>query len=121
VNSDRSGEVRIRSNVVLSGDSWDLVPGEIVTNYRRGHFKQPNRPPLRQRDERMYYVPCGICGRSIVEINLTGCDQCSHAPTPEKAQSNQQRHDEILTRVAEERAHLGRPVAGNWRTSERPD
>lgn len=120
MNSGASGKVRIRSNVVLDRDSWDLVPGEIVAIYRRGHFSLPNRPPRRQHDERMYYVPC-TCGRLIVEINLSGCDQCSHAPTREQAQKNREKHDDVLRRVAEERERLGRPVAGNWRSPVTPE
>jgi hypothetical protein len=113
--------VRIRSNVVLDPDSWDLVPGEVVATYRRGHFNLPNRPPRRQHDERMYYVPCGECGRLIVEINLYGCERPYCRPTPERARENRQKHDEILKSVAEERERLGRPVAGNWRSSVAPE
>jgi hypothetical protein len=119
VDHESSGKVRIRSNVVLDPDSWFLVPGEIVENYRRGHFNSPGikRPPRRQHDERMYYVPCGRCGRPIIEINMSGCNECTDAPTPERAQKNREQHEEILKRVAEERERLERPAAGNWRSS----
>src|SRR4051794_28743391 len=93
-----SGGVRIRSNVVREseGDAWHLVPGEIVERFRQ-QFAAPNRPPQRQRAERMYYEPCGICGRTIAVINVEGCDQCSHAPPPEVARRNRERHNEILS------------------------
>lgn len=101
---DFAGKVRIRSNVVLDHDSWRLVPGEIVARYRPGHFALPNRPALQQRDERMYYEPCSICRRTADAINLDGCDECPHAPSPEKARANRERHAALLERVLEERA-----------------
>jgi len=120
VDHETSGKVRIRSNVVLDPEAWMLVPGEIVEDYRRGHFGipfSPNPPPLRQRNEQTYYIPCSRCGRLIVEINMSGCNECTHAPTPERAQKNREQHEEILKRVAEERERLERPAAGNWRSS----
>jgi hypothetical protein len=101
-----TGAVRIRSNIVLDQEAWDLVPGEIVDTYRRGHFDLPNRPPLRQRDEHMYYRPCGLCGRTIDVINLEGCDDCRDAPRPEQVAANRERHMAIMQRVVDERTRL---------------
>ena len=101
------GKVRIRSNVVLEKDSWDLVPGEIVKGYRRDHFTKPDKPPRKQRDEKMYYEPCSVCHRTIDRINLEGCEQCTDAPPPERLQANRERHQAVLLRVAEERSRRG--------------
>jgi hypothetical protein len=103
------GGVRIRSNVLRDVDrdaAWNLVPGEIVLRHDPRHFSLPNRPPRRQHDERMYYEPCGQCGRTIAVINLDGCNQCSDAPSPEAARRNRERHDQTLARVRDERARL---------------
>ncbi len=68
------GAVRVRSNVTRGLHDWDLVPGEIIQKY------QPTADqfltPL-QRAEKMYYVPCSECGRTIYEIERDGCDPCA--------------------------------------------
>jgi len=71
------GEITVRSNVVLEPGRWDLVPGELLHALRR--MDQATRL---QHDEHMYYEPCCVCRRTIAEINLTGCTQCPHAPSP---------------------------------------
>ncbi len=65
------GEVRIRSNVCVKQDAWDLVPGDL---YARIAQYLP-RLNARQKDEKMYYVPCCLCDRTILEINEEGCDE----------------------------------------------
>jgi hypothetical protein len=69
------GEVRVRSNVTRGLYDWDLVvPGEIVQNHHptADQFLTPL-----QRAEKMYYVPCSECGRTIYEIERDGCDPCA--------------------------------------------
>lgn len=89
------GAITVRSNVVIDGSRWDLVPGELLHALRR------SRDATRlQHQEHMYYEPCSICGRRIAEINLTGCTRCTHAPTPQRVLGAQQVHRE---RVAEAR------------------
>ena len=95
------GDVAVRSNVVLELERWDLVPGELLHALRR--MDKANRL---QHDEHMYYVPCSICRRTIVEINLNGCTQCPHAPSLSAVGRTQEtyrrRVDEARTREHEE-------------------
>lgn len=76
------GEIRLRPNVTSDSDAWQLVPGDIVTNYRPNHFdKRNSEVPAKQRDEQTYYARCSICHRTIMEIKLQGCPnpRCSAA------------------------------------------
>ena len=68
------GAVRVRSNVTRGLHDWDLVPGEIVQEHHPAadHLLTPL-----QRTEKMYYVPCFECGRTIYEIERDGCDPCA--------------------------------------------
>jgi hypothetical protein len=67
--TDQVGQIRVRSNVVMEGrTSWDLVPGEVVKEWNPYH-----RLSERQRQERMYYVPCCLCGRNAFQIDRDGC------------------------------------------------
>jgi hypothetical protein len=94
------GGVRIRSNVVFERDRWDLVPGEVLRQWRRH-----DRPTRLQHEEYMYYEPCSVCRRPIVEINLKGCTQCPHAPSPERTAAGYARHQQtIADAVAREAA-----------------
>src|SRR4051812_17293154 len=101
------GAVRIRSNVVLDQDRWDLVPGELLYELRR--MDKANRL---QHDEHMYYQPCSLCRRTIAEINLSGCTQCPHAPSPAAVERAREvyrsRVDEAQRRELEENAALRR-------------
>jgi hypothetical protein len=63
----------------LSGEGGrkggELIAGDIIDK-----FWEPfdiGRPRLTnvQNQERDYYMPCSICGRSIIDINNTGCDK----------------------------------------------
>ena len=116
------GQVIIRSNVVLGDKRWDLVPGELLNSVPWRGMSQATR---QQHDEQMYYQPCAVCHRTIAHINLTGCNQCTHAPSPasvEKALDEWcDRVDQALEREREENAalieehvgHLGQqPVDG---------
>lgn len=70
-----AGAVKFRSNIVRGRQSWDLVPGDLVKEYK-------NRlPPLwvptrRQRYEEMYFVPCSWCNRTWHQIRLEGSENC---------------------------------------------
>ena len=114
------GNVTIRSNVVLEPDRWDLIPGEILNDLRG--LRHATRL---QHDEHMYYMPCSICRRTIVEINVRGCTQCPHAPLPEAVEKVQkayrQRIHEALRREDADnvaladaaRARAGRTAGGS--------
>jgi hypothetical protein len=99
------GAVTVRSNIVLEPHRWDLVPGELLYELRR----MSDATPL-QKAEHMYYQRCSVCGRTIAEINVQGCDRCTHAPSPSavaNAQELQQRRvQEAVTRGQAENAQL---------------
>jgi len=111
--SDRlsPGAITVRSNVVLEPDRWDLVPGELLPASRRSV-----KPTRLQHRERMYYEPCAICRRPIVEINLRGCTQCPYAPSRAEVADAHARHQQTIadatTRETAENAELssGDPV-----------
>ena len=86
------GRVRLRSNVADSGDAWHLVPGEVLAAWRPDLMRRPNKPTQLQTDERMYFVPCGVCGRTINVIMREGCTQCPHGPTPRQLENARKQH-----------------------------
>jgi hypothetical protein len=71
----KAGAVRVRSNIIDQENSWDLVPGEYVL-VANPHLGAHNLTPL-QKEEKMYYVPCCECGRTVNEIMRDGCDSCA--------------------------------------------
>lgn len=81
------GAITVRSNVVMEPDRWDLVPGELLYDLRR-----MRNPTKLQSAEHMYYQPCSVCDRTIADINLTGCNRCSHAPPPASVLGAQDAH-----------------------------
>jgi hypothetical protein len=89
------GAVRIRSNIVFDPYAWELVPGELYVQFRRGRLQ-----PL-QHKEKMYYAPCSRCWRVISAINLEGCLQCQDSPTPEQAASMRKERERRLVRARE--------------------
>lgn len=112
MSTDRDpGLITVRSNVVLEPGRWDLVPGELLHALRR----MDNATRL-QHDEHMYYEPCSVCRRTIAEINLSGCDRCTHAPSPkgvEKARDvYRQQVDEARRREVAENAALREEADG---------
>ena len=96
VERSNSGVVTIRSNIVFDGDRWDLVPGELLRHWRR-----QTRPTRLQHDESMYYEPCSVCRRPIVEINLKGCTECPHAPHPDRVASASAQHQQTVADAVE--------------------
>ena len=58
-----AGGVRVRANVADRIDQA-LVPGELQYQYNPHYFHPPGRAPQEQEFERLYYVPCAICGRA---------------------------------------------------------
>ena len=100
------GRVHLRSNVANSSDAWNLVPGELVAIHRRQLLRRHRRPPQLQLDERMYYTPCGVCGRFEHVFMREGCDTCSHGPTPHQMERARALHRESLAAVEEARRQL---------------
>jgi hypothetical protein len=105
VSAEPTGSVRIRSNVVLDPGRWDLVPGEVLRTARGMRTATEL-----QRGEQMYYEPCSVCSRTIATINLYGCTQCRHAPSPRDTLPAREGHDANLekarAREAQENAAL---------------
>ena len=62
-----AGAIKVRSNVAQSPYAQELIPGELMS--------EPIT--LRQHDEKMYYVPCSMCGRNEYDIERFGCDRCA--------------------------------------------
>jgi hypothetical protein len=104
------GKVRLRSNVVIDGDAWRLVPGDVVAKRRPDLFRSPNRPTHLQRDEDMYYAPCGLCGRTIRVINLEGCD-CPDAPKPAQVEAARLRRTVADAALEAARAEVAKNAA----------
>lgn len=86
-------KVTLRSNV-SDVERWTLVPGDIVELWKPNFLVKDSRESSEfQHDEKMYYVRCAFCRRTIYEIRQQGpVDACS-------------RH-----RCGEE----GRPIPPNW-------
>ncbi len=105
------GRVRLRSNVVDASDAWHLVPGEVLAVHRPELLRASNRPKPLQVDERMYYVPCGVCGRFEHVFMREGCDQCSHGPTLAQMEEARALQREALAAVRTERQRLNGSVS----------
>jgi hypothetical protein len=107
------GAVIIRSNVVLPHARRDLILSELIPGELLHRMPYMTRPTPRQHDEQMYYVPCSICRRTIMEINLTGCSQCMRAPRPAAVENAQREHrlrvEKAKRREQEENDAIGKP------------
>lgn len=94
------GQIKLRSNVVIDGGRWDLVPGELFHKWRRRE-----EATRLQHEEHMYYEPCSVCQRPIVRIELEGCTQCPYAPTPEQVDGHRARHARTIEEAKQHEAH----------------
>ena len=72
-NEGRYPQVRSTLSAEAGLKGSELIAGDIIDNFW-GPF-DIGRPRLTevQNEERDYYKPCSTCGRSIIEINNTGC------------------------------------------------
>lgn len=69
--------VQLRSNVVSRPSAWEVVPGDIVEQWRPNWFdRRSTDATQRQRDEKDYYRDCALCKRSVSRINAEGCVDC---------------------------------------------
>lgn len=115
------GRIRLRSNVVDRGDAWNLVPGEVLAAWRPDLMRRPKKPTQLQIDERMYYVPCSYCNRTINLIMREGCQDpgCVErraAPTPRQVEQAQEQHRRGLEAVQAARLQSdldARPARGD--------
>jgi molecular chaperone DnaK len=69
------GDLVMRSNLSARQDD-SLVPGEVLYRHNPYYFRTERQPPEIQVEERLYYVPCSLCGRAS---NDPLC-QCSSLP-----------------------------------------
>jgi len=78
VATSGGANVTLRSNV-SHVEKWTLVPGDIVELWKPSFLRADfNDATEFQRDERMYYVPCAFCHRTIYEIRQRGAtDVCA--------------------------------------------
>ena len=62
------------SNEVGAFDNlWKLVPGDLIGNWRPGHFDiRGDAATARQKQESYFYVPCSRCSRLISQIKAEG-------------------------------------------------
>ena len=56
------GQLFMRSNIASRIDH-SLVPGDVLYKYNPQYFDMRMDPPQIQIEERLYYVPCLMCGR----------------------------------------------------------
>lgn len=59
--SSTKGALSIRANVA-DQENFGLVPGELLYSYDQAYFDLRRNPPPLQDAERLYYVPCSLCG-----------------------------------------------------------
>ena len=69
------GDLSMRSNIAAREDE-SLVPGEVLYRFNPFYFRREMNPPQIQDDERLYYVPCSMCGRASND------PQCNCASVP---------------------------------------
>lgn len=67
--------VALRSNI-LHNQAWTLVPGDIVELWKPSFLRVDFDDATEfQREERMYYVPCAFCHRTVYEIRQQGANE----------------------------------------------
>ena len=65
----RTNVARLDERTQALDDLWKLVPGDIIGQWRPGHFDTRNNAATpRQHEERYFYVPCPRCRRRISQI-----------------------------------------------------
>lgn len=62
-NTSSTGSLVMRSNIA-SVPNDQLVPGELLYSYNPEYFDRRLDPPEVQVEEKLYYDPCAVCGRS---------------------------------------------------------
>ena len=79
-NDDELRNITLRPNITEKESAWNLVPGDIVERWRRNHLVVGSRDATGlQHEEKMYYVPCVLCGRHVGRIRAEGVvDACEH-------------------------------------------
>ena len=56
----------LRPNITDKEFAWNLVPGDIVEKWQPYHLVVDSRNATTlQREEKMYYVPCVLCGAML--------------------------------------------------------
>ena len=70
--------IAVDENGARQEDPWRLVPGDIVSKWRPGHFDiRGTEASGLQEHERLFYSPCSLCGRNLSQIRAEGpVEQC---------------------------------------------
>lgn len=58
---NKNGDLSMRSNIAAQED-YRLVPGEVMYRFNSFYFTRDQNPPKIQDEERLYYMPCSLCG-----------------------------------------------------------
>lgn len=96
----KPGDIRVRSNLAPTSHAWHLLPGEIVNSANM--YMLPHQLTPRQKDEKMYYVRCHDCKRTIYEIERDGCDKCAdkgHAMSTTQAKERWERMKSVFAPI----------------------
>jgi molecular chaperone DnaK len=88
-----AGGVRLRSNVTRREEAWQLVPGDVVKNYKPGWLDVRGSATSLQVAESLYYAPCATCRRSTFECEWDGCELCPGVPNPAEALVRRARYE----------------------------
>lgn len=89
---DHRARVRVRSNVTADARGARHIPGDVLQAYGMSTYEVTNR----QREELMYYKPCCICNRTILQIHDEGCDhsECRRQGVPSTEEAARVRRGE---------------------------
>lgn len=73
IGDKRQANIALRPNITERKDAWTLVPGDIVEHWRPDHLtRHSTEAAVLQREEKMYYRRCALCGRHVGQIKLEG-------------------------------------------------
>jgi len=76
------GDLVMRSNLAARED-YSLVPGEVLYRHNPFYFRVEQSPPKIQDEERLYYLPCAVCGRASNDP-LCHCASLLSSGNPER-------------------------------------
>jgi hypothetical protein len=114
VSGNATGAVRLRSNVTIDPNAWQLVPGEVVARHR--NMKQylnklASADGQRQKAEYHYYTLCSVCDRTMHRTMLEGCNHCRDAPRPADTEAARAAYEKMISRLHEQEEELNRRIA----------
>lgn len=98
------GAIKLRSNVSRSQQAREMIPGDATNFLEAIKREEPLwQPTERQHEEKMYYVPCCLCRRTIFQIMLEGSHVCKGAiNNPQsitEVRERKQRYEAIIKKI----------------------